>query len=486
MNTITKDLEPQAVLGYFEEICKIPHGSYHTEAISDYLAAFAETHGLDYKQDRLGNVVIFRPATSGHEGTAPIILQGHMDMVLEKNDDVEIDLVKEPIELRVDGDYLTANGTTLGGDDGIAVAMMLALLDSDTIVHPPLECIFTVDEETGMEGALGLDTSILSGRRMINLDSEEEGIITVGCAGGAEEHITIPVTRNAKKGLSLHLAISGLVGGHSGMAIHLGRANADLLMGRLLDRIGRKAEFRIVTINGGSKDNAIPRTCEAEILFSKDTDTAVVTKAIEKFRKQIANEYRYTDPDIETNYEWNEEMGLAVDAMTRRDSKRIVQILMTTPNGLIAMDPNYKDLPQTSLNLGIVQTDTDSVTLVYLVRSSINSAKKYLMRRLSNLADLFDARTSTVSEYPAWEYAPESRFRDELVRIYKEQTGKEPVVAITHGGLECGLLADKIKGLDCVSIGPDMEGIHAPGERLSIPSVQRTWNYLLAILRELA
>lgn len=486
MNYILEDMEPKRVLHFFEEICAIPHGSYHVQEISDALVRFAKDRGLKYTQDDAGNVIIRRDGSKGHENAKPLILQGHMDMVLEKADGVDLDMETRPIRLRCDGDTLYAEGTTLGGDDGIAVAMMLAALDDEKLVHPPLECVFTVNEEVGLLGAEALDVSSLKGRRMLNLDSEEEGVFTAGCAGGAEQIFHIPVEKKPKFGMQLHIEISGLRGGHSGSCINLGRANADILMGRILYRISKKAEPRILKLTGGSKDNAIPRGCVCDCLFDATADGREAARAVEKETKKILNEYRFTDPDIQVTHDWTDATSLAQDAVCRADTMKIIRFLMVTPNGVLEMDPNIKDLPQTSLNLGILDVGTDEVTATFLVRSSIDSQKKNLMKRLQCLADLVGAAIETRGEYPAWEYVKDSPFRDELVSVYEKQNGRKPAVSITHGGLECGLLAAKLKGLDCVSVGPDMEGIHTPDEKLSVSSVERLWNFLVKVMEELS
>ena len=482
-NEICGEAQPRLVLHFFEEICKIPHGSFHVQEISDYLADYARKKKLTYTQDEAGNVIIWKNATRGAASDSPVILQGHMDMVLEKTEDCPLDLLKQHIQLKKDGDILYAEGTTLGGDDGIAVAMMLALLEDDTLVHPPLECVFTVNEEVGLLGASVLDVSGLKGRRMINLDSEDEGIFTVGCAGGAEEHCTFPVARKPHCGMILQMTISGLLGGHSGGCIHMGRANADLLMGRVLHKLSGKMTVRLLSIEGGSKDNAIPRTCTAKILLESDTDQKAVFHAVEKLMNQIAAEYRVTDPGLTWSTGWEDATEIPVQVMTKADTRRIVDFLLLTPNGLIENDPLEKELPQTSLNLGILKSEEDHVTAVYLVRSSVNSQKKYLQKKVERLVQLLGGSTEVKGAYPAWERAERSPLCDELSAIYEKQTGKKPVIAVIHGGLECGLLAAKMEGLDCVSIGPDMEGIHTPDEKLSLASTQRTWNFLLEALR---
>lgn len=486
VNEVCGEAEPKLVLHFFEEICKIPHGSFHVEELSNWLVSYAQEKGLWYQQDDAYNVIIKKDATEGASSSEPVILQGHIDMVLEKTDDCPLDLVKDHIILKKDGDTLYADGTTLGADDGIAVAMMLALLEDDTIPHPPLECVFTVNEEVGLLGASALDTSCLEGHRMINIDSEDEGIFTVGCAGGAEEHCTFPVGRKKYSGLLMQITINGLLGGHSGTCINMGRANADILMGRILHKLMKKIPLHLYSIEGGSKDNAIPRSCVAQVLLD-EREREHAEHLVEKLSQQILHEYHLTDPGIQVSVEWlnTDSVKKPVKALSHSDTRRIVDFLLLTPNGLVETDPMDQNLPQTSLNLGILTMDADSVTAVFLVRSCINSQKKYLQKKVERLVDLLGGTTEVKGAYPAWERVEKSPLCDELVKIYESQTGKKPVVATIHGGLECGLLAAKIDGLDCVSIGPDLKDIHTPDEKMSLASAERTWKFLLAVLKEM-
>ncbi len=486
MNYILENVEPRRVMHYFEEICSIPHGSYHMEAISDYVVKFAKKHALTFIKDKADNVVIFREASKGAENAAPLMLQGHMDMVLEKRADVDIDMEQEAITLQTDGEYLFADGTTLGGDDGIAVAMMLAILEDETLEHPALECVFTVDEEVGMLGMEALDPAPLKATRMLNLDSEDEGILTVGCAGGAEMHLTLPLEKKERCGKKLTLHVSGLRGGHSGASIQEGQANADIILARLLQKIGKKAEFALISFAGGSKDNAIPRDADAEILIGDGISQKEIQNVIAKFTAQAKAEYRVADPGITIAYEWDEAGVTSAASVSRKDTKKLVRFLLALPNGVIEMDPNVKDLPQTSLNMGVVRLDEDALRVITLVRSSINSQKKFVVEKVKAVAALADAEVEIPSTYPAWEYEAESPFRDLVAELYEKETGKKPQIAIIHGGLECGLLAGKMKGLSCVSIGPDMQAIHTPDEKLSIASTARTWEFVTAILRACA
>ena len=476
-------LEPADVFRYFREISAIPHGSFHTTAISSYLEDFAKSHEFSYIRDELGNVIISRPASAGCEGAAPIALQGHIDMVCEKEASNPIDMEKEAITLQTDGEWLTADRTTLGGDDGIAVAMMLALLDDDSITCPPLECVFTVDEEVGLLGAYALDLSSLKSRRMINLDSEDEGVITASCAGGAEVICTLSGKRREKNGEILEIRIDGLRGGHSGEKINCGRANADLLMARLLYRLEEKGKFCIIGFNGGNRDNAIPREARAEIIFTGKYSRSEIKETVAAFAEDIAKEYSVTDPDIHVSAKWPNKGRKALHiAFGRKDSRRMIRLLMAFPNGVIEYSPLYKDVPQTSLSMGIVKTMADGICIHSMVRSSINSQKQMMLDRIACIAEEFDASIDIKGTYPAWELIEKSDFRDLAAEVYQKLTGTEPVVCVIHGGLECGLLAAKVPGLDCISIGPDMEEVHTPAERLNIPSSKRTYEYLKVLL----
>lgn len=486
MSVIPEDREPKDVLHYFEEIAAIPHGSGNTKGISDYIVNFAKSHHLRYVQDKLNNCIVYREASAGC-GDAPVmILQGHMDMVCEKNADVSIDMEKEPIRLVLDadGDTLRAEGTTLGADDGAAVAMMLAVLADDTLVHPALECVFTVDEETGMYGAEGLDCTKLSGRRLLNLDSEDEGLITAGCAGGAMVEVAFPEKeddRKVRSGLRAKLLIDGLRGGHSGEMIGLGRASANVLLGRILYAVHQKNPFRIAAVNGGTKDNAIPRSAEAELLFPEDTDAAALKRGIEELAEAIRKEYRDTDPDIQIRIQFSGRGKKEV--LRRKTAENLMLFLAAFPQGVMEYTSQDHTSPQTSLNMGVLKTDADGVTAVFLLRSSINSQKRALENHLSALAQVSGADVKELSAYPAWEFVPKSQFRDTCVRIYKELTGKKARVLVIHGGVECGLLADRMPGLDAVSIGPNIRDIHTPAEHISIASIARTYDYVKAILK---
>ena len=471
-------LEPAAVFGYFEEICSIPHGSGNTRMISDYLVEFAKKHDLRYIQDDLNNVILFGEGTCGMEDHWPVILQGHMDMVCEKDADCPIDMAAEGLDIDHDGKYVFAKGTTLGGDDGIAVAYALALLADKSIPHPPLEVIITVDEETGMYGADGMDLSMLKGKTLINLDSEEEGVFTVSCAGGGTATVSLNAERRAVYGPCIRLVVDGLQGGHSGAEIHKNRANANKVMGEFMSRIQKLMPLCLTSIVGGSKDNAIPRNCQATMVAM-----GTYLERINDIAQQLQDEVRETYNDPEATVQAFDVDALGGNSRTTEATAKVIGLLCAAPNAVQKMSEDMPDLVQTSLNMGIVKLG-EKFTATFSVRSSVNSEKQELLGRLKALADMFEGEYALHSEYPAWEYRKESYLRDTMVQVYQKMYGKDPQVLAIHAGLECGLLSEKIPGLDCVSIGPQMHDIHTSRERLDIASTERTWKFLLEVLKE--
>ena len=473
-------LEPQAVWKFFEEICAIPHGSRHTGPISQYLLDFAQAHGLRCRRDGSNNVVIFAPGTEGYEDHAPVILQGHMDMVCEKEPDCTINFETDGLDLTHDGTDVFAYGTTLGGDDGIAVAYALALLDSKEIPHPPLEVVITTDEEIGMLGAADIDLSDLKGRTLVNMDSEEEGILTVSCAGGATAILKMPLHRKAVYGPCWSLSVEGLQGGHSGQEINKNRANANKVMGELLKKIQETAPLCLVKVQGGAKDNAIPRSC-AVSLVAMTMDETLLPKLAAEAQEWVRAQY--DEPDAVVKAEAVEAMGGM--AMSTEDSKNVADFLCDLPNGVQAMSQEIPGLVQTSLNLGIARIEEEQLVLTFSVRSSVNEEKTALLETLRQTAERYEGTMEIMGAYPAWEYRKDSPLRDLMCEVYREQFGKEPEIQAIHAGLECGLLSDKLPGLDCVSFGPEMADIHTSREKLNIASVGRMWKYLLEILRRL-
>ncbi len=472
-------LEPAAVFGYFEKICSIPHGSRNTKLISDYLVSFAVEHGLRYIQDEANNVILFQEGTCGMEDHKPVILQGHMDMVCEKDADCPIDMTTEGLDVTHDGFCVFARGTTLGGDDGIAVAYALALLADKSIPHPPLEVIITVDEEIGMLGADVIDLSELKGRTLINLDSEDEGVFTVSCAGGATATISLSVERRAVYGPCIRLSVEGLQGGHSGAEIHKNRANANKVMGEFMSRIQKLMPLCLTSFAGGSKDNAIPRSCQATMV-AMGIKLERINAIAEKLQAEIREQYDEPEALIQAF----DVDALGGNSLSTEDTARVIGLLCGAPNGIQAMSQDMPGLVQTSLNLGIAKLGSQ-FAVTFSVRSSVNDEKQALLYRLEELAKLFSGTYTQMGEYPAWEYKKESKLRDTMVAIYTEMFGAEPQVLAIHAGLECGLLGEKLPGLDCVSVGPQMHDIHTSREKLEIASTERTWKFLLEVLKNL-
>ena len=482
-------LEPAKVFQFFEEICSIPHGSGNVEQISNYLVDFAKERGLKYRQDEKYNVVIWKDGSKGYENSEPVILQGHMDMVAVKTADCPKDMEKDGLDLEVNGDLISAKGTSLGGDDGIAVAYSLAILDDPDMPHPPLEVIITTDEEIGMLGAAYMDVSDIKGRLFLNMDSEDEGIFTVSCAGGATVTCKFPYERENVQAAVMRVSLDGFSGGHSGVEIDKGRANANVVMGRLLYSVMN--DVRLISINGGEKDNAIALSCQAEIAVPADKAEEVKNKMQETFAI-VAEEYKVTDPNAALHVEAGDAdkadgtaQSTDVQALTAKDTAAVIQALLHMPYGIQRMNPEIEGLVQTSLNLGILRTNETSVDLSYAVRSASEHEKQFLIDKMDALAVLLGGITEISGPYPGWEYRADSRLRDVLVDTYRELYGNDPVVEGIHAGLECGLFASKMGDIDAVSLGPQMEGIHTVNEVLSISSVQRTWELVTKALAAL-
>lgn len=476
-------LEPREVFQYFEEICGIPHGSGNTKAISDYCVAFAREKGLRYRQDESNNVIIWKPGTKGYEASAPVIIQGHLDMVCEKESGCMFDFEKEGLKLRLEDGIVSAEGTTLGGDDGIAVAMAMAILAAEDIPHPPLEVVFTVDEEIGMLGASALDFADLEARTMLNLDSEEEGYLLVSCAGGVGAQVHIPIEHEKGTGCPGTVTVTGLIGGHSGVEIDKGRANACQLLGRVLYHLSRQCRFHLAEVAGGLKDNAIPREAKAEILLDMG-EKEICQKEIQEMAVKIQKELELTDPEVQISVIFEREEATR-SVMTEQAGKKVITALVELPGGVQRMSFAIPGLVQTSLNLGVLKTEESEVTCSFSVRSSVESEKDALVEQITCLTQLLGGRVTCQGEYPAWEYRQDSPLRDLMIKIYQEQYGKEPVVQALHAGVECGIFSGRLPGLDCVSFGPDMKDIHTPKESMDAASVKRTWEYTLEILRRL-
>ena len=472
-------LQPGAVFEYFEELCAIPHGSHNTKAISDHIVAFAKEQGLRYIQDEANNVILFGEGTCGMEDHPPVILQGHMDMVCEKDADCTINMDTDGLDVGHDGSYVFARGTTLGGDDGIAIAYAMALLADKSIPHPPLEVIVTVDEEVGMLGASVIDVSMLKGKTLINLDSEDEGIFTVSCAGGARATLSLKVDRRTVYGPCVRLMVDGLRGGHSGAEIHKNRANANKVMGEFMSRITKLMPLCLTSFSGGSKDNAIPQSCQANVV-AMGIGIDRINAIAEELQAEIRE--KYDEPDA--NVQAFDVDALGGNSLTTEDTARVIALLCAMPNGVQKYSADIPGLVQTSLNLGIAKLG-EYFSVTSSIRSSVNQEKEELLEQLRKLCQFYDGSYSQMGEYPAWEYNKDSALRDTMVRVYTEMFGKKPEILAIHAGLECGLLGEKIPGLDCVSIGPQMHDIHTSRERLDIASTERVWKFLLEVLKAL-
>lgn len=482
MNGVLTGYEPEKVFYYFEELTKIPHGSKNTKEISDYCVAFAKRKGLRYHQDSFNNVIIYKPAYKGYENAPTVIIQGHLDMVCEKASGSDHDFTRDPLKLMIEDGYITADKTTLGGDDGIAIAYALAILDDDDIKAPAIEAVFTVDEEVGLDGAKEIDASLLSGKYLINIDNEEEGAFIVGCAGGMRSALKLPLEYAAACGNEYRITISGLLGGHSGMEINKGRANAHILLGRFLYELDEKVNFGIAALTGGKMDNAICRECSVNICMD-EADEDVLRELCDTLTKEFRNEYSGTDDGITVSME---NLGEFSDIVIREKQKEIfIFLLMNVPNGVQKMSGHIDGLVETSLNLGILSMDDEYITISFSVRSSVGTAKQALADKLRFLIEFMGGEYVETGRYPEWAYVPESKFRDKAVKIYEDLTGETAKVCVIHAGLECGIFYEKMPWLDMISIGPDMKDIHTPDEKLSISSVKKVWKYLIALLENM-
>ncbi len=482
-------LEPENVFYFFEEICKIPHGSGNTKQISDYLKSFAEERKLYCRQDEWNNIIIIKEASKGYEHHEPVILQGHMDMVAVQNADSPLNMTAEGLLLQVDGDNIYAKGTSLGGDDGIAVAFGLALLDGTAYAHPRIELIITVDEEVGMDGARNIMLEEITAKRMINLDQEEEGVFIAGCAGGARVDIKKEMMCCLSKGVLCKLEVMGLQGGHSGAEIDKERGNAICLLARLLTQLLNDYEISLLNMQGGVADNAIPTQAMAEFLLrTPDSDLYRIQKEVaEKLEKafvQVKTEYLQKDGQLDFHFQMAGKQSCA-DACSTEDSAKWILLLNALPHGVISYSRKMKGLVETSLNPGILTLQDGKAQISISVRSSVESAKYALIQQLKSIGSLAETDVTVRGDYPGWDYATDSKLRNKMVEIYRQMYGKVPEIEAIHAGLECGIFQSKLPGLDCVSIGPDMKNIHTTKETLSISSVERTWNYLLKVLENL-
>jgi len=479
--------EPEIVFRHFETVCSIPHGSGNEKALSDFVMEMAKAKGLYAVQDKLHNVIVKIPASKGYEDADAVIIQGHLDMVCEQNKSTNHDFATQPLDVFIDGDWIKARGTTLGADNGIAVAYCMAMIelaDDVGFKHPALELVLTTQEETGLDGAAFISAEELNAKKMINVDTDIEGFILTGCAGGLKATIHLPVEyEQIPQGcVAYKLDVKGLLGGHSGLEIDKKRANANRLLARILNEIYDGVMVRLCAVSGGLKDNAIPREAEAIFMMNKNYVEICIDR-INTFGIQLKSEFIKCDPDIEIIAKPITNTPQA--AFSDSAAKKVINTLLVLPNGPLAMSAEFEGIVETSNNVGVVRTEENEVVIQCAVRSSVDSRMQFAAKQIFALADLIGASVVKTAEYPAWEFQPESHLREILAQAYMGMYGKEAQQGVVHAGIECGLFAQKIAGLDMVSIGPDMFGIHTPDEKLSISSTRRTWEYLLKVLERL-
>lgn len=470
-----------SIYRYFEDITKIPHGSYQEEKIADYVEEFAKSHHFNYQRDEMHNIIIFKPATKGYEDHPTLMLQGHMDMVNEKNNDSQHDFENDPLDLYIEDGYLHAKGTTLGADDGVAIAYMLAILDDDHLKHPALECVFTVQEEVGLYGAAGLDMSEMKAEYMIGLDSETEGEICTSSSGGCDLLITKQVIGQDNTSPVYVLEVKGLLGGHSGACIHLGRGNANKIVARLFMALLKNGmDIRLIDIFGGLKNNAIPRECV--VTFASDNSYEEISQIIYQVADDISQELQINDPDFTVVLSMDDGCDVC---MTSQDSEAIITMMYLCPNGMKEQSQVISGLTTLSLNMGVIRTHEDSVTIDYSIRSPIQSARQELINQIDIIVSLFNGCIQVSGDYPGWDYDPHSKIRSLFKQFYKERTGQEVKEVATHGGLETGLFKGKKPYLDILTLGPNMEDIHTPDERLELESFVRTYEMLVDFIATL-
>ncbi len=479
------DLEPRALWKHFDEIRKIPHGSGNEAGLRKYILSYAMDKSLEAQSDQVGNVVVRVPATPGHESAPVVVLQGHMDMVCEKNSGVTHDFTKDPIQLQRDGDWLTAKGTTLGSDNGIGLAAALAVADSEDVVHGPLELLFTVDEEVGLTGAGKLAPGFVNGRKLLNLDSEELGAFYIGCAGGGDSTIRLPVTAIGgfpdRKGV--RVGVSGLRGGHSGIDIHEQRGNAIKVLARILWRATRDFELYVSGINGGNKRNAIPREAEAVLLVQPD-DVEALRQVIEAEAAYIKVELGGKEPELTVDLSIVEKAPERV--MDQTSQEALLNLLLAMPHGVETMSYDIPGLVETSNNLATITTGEGKVIIGTSSRSSVAHALQALRDRIRATAELAGAAVEENEPYPGWKPNLDSELMALAKRVHQVVMGKEPELKAIHAGLECGIIGEKFPGMDMISFGPQIEHPHSPEERVNIPSVEKFWELLKALVQEMA
>lgn len=479
---VLSNLEPKEVFENFEALSMIPRRTFRDEKISDFCVEFAKKHGLEYVQDHVGNVIIYKPGTEGYENSEPVILQGHMDMVASKTPDSDHDFDTDPLELFIEDGYVGARNTTLGGDDGIALAYAMTVLASDDIPHPPIEAVFTIDEEIGMGGAEALDVSMLKGKKIFNIDGELDGVLNVGCAGGTVCDVVIPVSRRERNGAKVTIKAHGYLGGHSGNDIQRQRGNAIKDMGRLLYDLSKKIDFSLMSVNGGNAANVIAQYCTAEVVMSADRAENFVSR-LNDLVEVMRAEYQGSEPGLVIEAEIGEED--TYDVFNWECTVNVIWYMYGAIDGVQAMERNVPGAVESSLNTGIVVTDNDSVDVTYQVRSSIESKRDEMVHRLGLWSEIVGGHVVVQSAYPAWPYNPESELRAVMEETYRDMFGSDPEVSVIHAGLEGGILMGKNPDFDIVTFGPEMLNVHTPGERLNIESTRKNWEYLKEVLARL-
>lgn len=478
------ELKPHYLWKHFVEFLKIPHGSGNEKALGDYIVSVAERLQLEWKRDDVGNIVISKPASPGKEDSEGVILQGHQDMVCEKNSDVDFDFMRDPIQAEIQGEWIQAKGTTLGADNAIGECAALAILEDDSLVHPPLECLFTVEEETGLLGANKIQPGFLKGRKLLNLDSEDEGEFTIGCAGGADTQIVLPLIREKMPdGKALFkLKLDGLQGGHSGVDINLGRGNAIKLLARILFQAGQAVSFQLTRMEGGNLRNAIPREAWAEITLNTN-DEERFRSVIQDAYTKIKDEYKVVDPDVNVSLEQIQDAS--VEPLTSEVKDGLINILCTVPHGVMTMHPEIEGLVETSTNLAVLRTSDDQAQIICSTRSSTASALDATRNILEAVSQLAGAEVTLEEGYPGWKPNLQSPLLKTLKEVYIQTFGEEPQVAAIHAGLECGIIGEKFPGMDMISFGPTIKFPHSPSEKVHIGSVEKFWKFLLKLLAEL-
>ena len=482
MNSVIEGLKPAKVWEHFYNVSQIPRGSGNEEAVGEYVISVAKKNNLQYKKDEFGNIVVTQPASPGFENKPTVIIQGHTDMVCEKNNDTVHDFEKDPIKLVRDGEWMKADGTTLGADNAIGFCMGLAIMDDDSIEHPAMEHLFTVDEETGLTGAEGLSTDFVKGNIMLNIDSEEEGALYIGCAGGKHTILRRKIEwENAASGMkSVKVKIGGLSGGHSGLNIDMGLGNSIKLISRFMMNLKDKINYKLAGINAGNKHNAIPREAEAVILISANDETTLKDLATE-YDTIFKDEFQFVDKAV---FVAIENVNNADKVFSDNFCKDLLSVLYSIPHGVQAMSHAIKGLVETSTNMAIVETKADIVEMLTSQRSSVATSIVDIADKVKAVGELGGFEVEQGGGYPAWQPNPDSPVLKLAIDVYKEKTGKQPEVKAIHAGLECGLIGEKFPGMDMLSFGPTIEGAHSPDERVNIEDVEKIWDFLLDLLKK--